>query len=83
MPEEASTNTGEPTLMGLDCLGNAVLLASMELKDTSGLVPALMDNGASRVTFNIVRCVMRVRWPMQKKFSVSPARAACTSHPHP
>ena len=31
-------------------LGNAVMLASMELKDMDGVVPALMDNGASNGT---------------------------------
>lgn len=31
-------------------LGNSVMLASMELKDMDGVVPALMDNGASNGT---------------------------------
>lgn len=35
---------------GGSCLGNAVLLASLELKGVDGLVPALMDSGPSSGT---------------------------------
>ena len=41
---------GGSTLMALDCLGNTVVLASMELRATDNLVPALMDDGASNGT---------------------------------
>ena len=41
---------GGSTLMALDCLGNTVVLASMELRASDNLVPALMDDGASNGT---------------------------------